>query len=331
MAWQISDKTNELLRQLHDLQSPPRLFRRRGRDDHAVEVLEQVAARDEPATISAVARCLIHQSADVRDAANRGVHRLMTQIPPEELLHVSEVIGWSWGWYISDAWEKLAPRKVESLITKESARPSVPGIASFHHNGYVRHEAVRLLTENRDGHELAYLLIRQNDWVEPKGYHSEESLDCLQNESHQRTYIPEPQRKTNRRWKNKPPRREAAYRRNRRNVKGERGRWLQRLRSERVERTFAHLCDTGGARRSWLRGLEKVRKRYLAAATAFNLARIMRSLLGAGKPKHLAALAERLCLAYSTLPRRIRTSLALHRRTRMLDHAKFALAQFSAV
>ena len=91
------------------------------------------------------------------------------------------------------------------------------------------------------------------------------------------------------------------------------------------------MCETGGARRSRLRGIEKVRKRYLAAAAAFNLARIMRSLLGAGKPKHLAALAARLGLAHSTLPRRIRTSLALHRRTRMLDHAKFAPAQFSAV
>ena len=72
---------------------------------------------------------------------------------------------------------------------------------------------------------------------------------------------------------------------------------MQRLRSERVERTFAHLCDTGGARRTWLRGLEKVHKRYMSAAMAYNLGRIMRSLLGAGKPRHLAVLAERRRLA----------------------------------
>ncbi len=134
--------------------------------------------------------------------------------------------------------------------------------------------------------------------VADKGYHSEDSLDRLQNESHWRTYIPEPTRKTNRKWKKKPPSRQTAYRRNRRNTTGSRGRRLQRLRSERVERTFAHLCDTGGARRTWLRGLEKVRKRYLSAAMAFNLGRIMRSLIGAGKPRHLAVLAARLCLAY---------------------------------
>lgn len=134
--------------------------------------------------------------------------------------------------------------------------------------------------------------------VADKGYHSEASLDRLQNDSCLRTYIPEKHRKTNRKWKNKPPRRQAAYRRNRRNTLGSRGRHLQRLRSERVERTFAHLCDTGGARRTWLRGLEKVRKRYLTAAMAFNLGRIMRSLMGAGKPRYLSVLAERLCLLY---------------------------------
>ena len=39
-----------------------------------------------------------------------------------------------------------------------------------------------------------------------------------------------------------------------------------------------------------------MRKRYLLVAMAFNLGRVMRSLFGAGKPRHLAVLAERLRL-----------------------------------
>jgi transposase len=134
--------------------------------------------------------------------------------------------------------------------------------------------------------------------VADKGYHGEETLDALQNESHVRTYIPEQDRKGHRSWTDKSPRREASYRRNRRNTLGHRGRRLQRLRSERVERAFAHLCDTGGARRTWLRGIEKVHKRYMTAAMAHNLGRIMRSLIGAGKPRYAAVLAERLCFIY---------------------------------
>ena len=53
------------------------------------------------------------------------------------------------------------------------------------------------------------------------------------------------------------------------------------------ERTFAHVCDTGGTRRSWLRGLVNVTKRYLIAAAAHNLGRILRKLFGIGKPKNL--------------------------------------------
>ena len=139
--------------------------------------------------------------------------------------------------------------------------------------------------------------------VADKGYHSEDCLQRLQCESSWRTYIPEPERKSPRKWQNKPEENEWAYRRNRRNTLGKRGRQLQRERSEQVERSFAHTCNTGGARRTWLRGLEKVQKRYMSVAMAFNLGRIMRKLIGAGKPRYLSALAARLCLAYSAILR----------------------------
>jgi len=76
---------------------------------------------------------------------------------------------------------------------------------------------------------------------------------------------------------------------NRRRVRGARSKRLQRLRSELVERSFAHVCDTGGARRSWLHGIEKVQKRYLIAAVARNLGLVMRKLFGIGTPRSLQA------------------------------------------
>ncbi len=63
-------------------------------------------------------------------------------------------------------------------------------------------------------------------------------------------------------------------------------------------RSFAHVCDTGGVLRTWLRGPEKVHKRDISAAISHNLGRIMRSLIGAGKPRYTAVLAERLCFVY---------------------------------
>jgi hypothetical protein len=101
-----------------------------------------------------------------------------------------------------------------------------------------------------------------------------------------RTYIPEPQRDT-RRWTDKPPEQEHAFRDNRRRTSGARSKRLQRQRSERAERSFAHVCETGGARRTWLRGLEKVNKRYKIQTAARNLGLIMLRLFGVGKPRAL--------------------------------------------
>ena len=85
---------------------------------------------------------------------------------------------------------------------------------------------------------------------------------------------------------------------NRRRIKRAKSKRWQRLRSERCERTFAHVCDTGGMRRSWVKGVAKVAKRYLIAVAAHNLGRILRKLFGIGKPKALQGEGGLAALAY---------------------------------
>jgi transposase len=125
------------------------------------------------------------------------------------------------------------------------------------------------------------------DVAADKGYHATEQLTAMAEHTPYRTYIPEPELKHNRRWTDKPAEQKAAVYANRRRVKGERGRQMQRQRSEFVERTFAHVCETGGARRTWLRGMEKVQKRYLLAAAAHNIGVLMRKLFQMGTPRGL--------------------------------------------
>ncbi len=119
-----------------------------------------------------------------------------------------------------------------------------------------------------------------------KGYHAADTLELCEFVG-LRTYIPEPQRKHERRWTDKPAEFQRAVYNNRRRIRRRKGKQLQRRRSELCERSFAHLCDTGGGRRSWLRSLVNVAKRYLIAAAAHNLGRILRKLFGVGKPKNL--------------------------------------------
>lgn len=121
--------------------------------------------------------------------------------------------------------------------------------------------------------------------VADKGYHKAQTLaEC---ESwNTRTYIPEPKRQEYN-WEDKPAEWRKATEANRRRVQGARSKRLQKKRSELVERSFAHVCETGGGRRTWLRGLEKVTKRYVVQVAAHNLGLLMRKLFGVGKPRTL--------------------------------------------
>lgn len=119
-----------------------------------------------------------------------------------------------------------------------------------------------------------------------KGYHAARTLE-LADALSLRTYIPEPKRPHESRWTDKPEGYRRAVINNRRRTRRAKSRRLQRLRSERVERSFAHVCDSGGTRRSWLRGLVDVKKRYLIAAAAHNLGRVLRKHFGIGKPRGL--------------------------------------------
>jgi transposase len=125
--------------------------------------------------------------------------------------------------------------------------------------------------------------------VADKGYHKAETLANCE-AAGVRTYIPEKRRTQDRVWTDKPPDWERAYRHNRRRVGGNRSKRLQKLRSEKVERTFAHVCETGGGRRSWLRGLLEVGKRYLMTVVGHNLGIMMRRVFGKGTPKSLQGL-----------------------------------------
>ena len=128
--------------------------------------------------------------------------------------------------------------------------------------------------------------------VADKGYHAAQTLALVNETFGIRTYIPEPKRKSRWKWSARSEAERRAVTANHRRVGMARSKRLQRLRSEFTERTFAHVCETGGARRCWLHGQLKVAKRYLLQVAARNLGRIMRHLFGMGTPKGLSADAE---------------------------------------
>jgi transposase len=123
--------------------------------------------------------------------------------------------------------------------------------------------------------------------VADKGYHSGEVLKALHADG-VRSYLPEPDR-GRRKWEGKAAEQKRTYE-NRRRTQGERGRELQKIRSELTERTFAHMYETGAMRRVHLRGRENILKRLVVHAAAFNLSLILRRSCGAGTPREFQSL-----------------------------------------
>jgi len=123
--------------------------------------------------------------------------------------------------------------------------------------------------------------------VADKGYHSGEVLKTLHADG-VRSYLPEPER-GRRKWEGKAAEQKRTYE-NRRRTKGQRGKQLQKIRSELTERTFAHMYESGGMRRVHLRSRENILKRLVVHAAAFNLSLMLRRSIGAGTPREFQAL-----------------------------------------
>jgi transposase len=134
--------------------------------------------------------------------------------------------------------------------------------------------------------------------VGDKGYHSNQELVDLEAVG-VRSYISEPDR-GRRNWQKHPEARDAVYR-NRRRIRGARGKRLLRQRGERVERPCAHLYETGRLRRVHLRGHDNILKRLLIHVGAFNLGLLMRELFGIGTPRSLQGRSAAVCCALWSL------------------------------
>jgi transposase len=119
--------------------------------------------------------------------------------------------------------------------------------------------------------------------VTDKGYHSGAVVKRIKSYE-VRSYMPEKIQPGRRNWQGKAAEQRAVYQ-NRRRVRGNYGKSLLRRRGELVERSFAHCYETGGMRRTHLRGHQNILKRQLIHVGAFNLSLVLRRLMGAGTPR----------------------------------------------
>ena len=178
----------------------------------------------------------------------------------------------------------ISPQARQELVTARSAigriRRRLRGRSPDLHGARARHRAAGPGAVRREGPGGARRGRRQ-------GVATLVALD----EIGVRSYVSGPER-GRRCWQDKKTGETSAEKRaaqhalygNRRRIRGNRGRRLQRRRGELVERPFAHQYETGGLRRVWVRGHENVRKRVLIQAAGCNLGLLLRRLTGSARP-----------------------------------------------
>ena len=134
--------------------------------------------------------------------------------------------------------------------------------------------------------------------VADKGYHSRAVLKAL-DEGPWKTRIAEPKQKGFSRWHGDEAARRAVINNRTRLLSGV-AKEAFKLRAEIVERSFAHILDRGGMRRTWLRGRDNIHKRYLLHVAGHNLSLLMRQIIGAGTPREAVARGYGVIFAFLT-------------------------------
>jgi transposase len=146
---------------------------------------------------------------------------------------------------------------------------------------------------------LAGSQVEIEEAVMDKGYHDNGLMSELAARDI-RTYIPE-KRQPHRRWTDKPEEHEKAFHANRNRMRRDKGWRLNRWRSERCERTFAHVCETGGGRRMWTRGQTNASKLHTLRCAGYNLGLLLRKVWGMGKPRSWATTRADAFLSFLAL------------------------------
>jgi len=161
--------------------------------------------------------------------------------------------------------------------------------------------------------------------IADKGYHSNQTMVDLDAVG-LRSYIAEPDRGRPD-WSGAPAAQAPVYG-NRRRIRGLRGRRLMRRRGELIERSFAHLYDTGGVRRTHLRGHTNILKRLLIHAGGFNLGLLLRTLPRCGDAAWSPGLRRpRRCRSFRPDPHRPRTAYCQSRQLVL----SFGFARFESL
>src|SRR6478735_1299334 len=150
------------------------LERLSGSNPRAIAVADRIAARPRAALVPYLL-VAFGESGQAAPAVARALAACVAVASPDELLRLDEECRRDW-WSSYPLESAVGPSDVARLVEQADDPARIAGVLSFHPDGHVREKAVKELAALYDGHELPFLLLRLNDWVDPVARQAEKAV-----------------------------------------------------------------------------------------------------------------------------------------------------------
>jgi HEAT repeat protein len=140
----------------------------RSRADEIASLLQRIADTCEPLAIPRIISLALDGRREIAEAAGHAVKKLSDLVNARDLSMFDRAFRdlSPWANPESARWRELRPTDLRSIAALSSG-PTLLQLAMCHPSGYVREEAIRRSATCADGSEVAFLLLRANDWVKP--------------------------------------------------------------------------------------------------------------------------------------------------------------------
>ena len=157
----LSPATRELVRELWQ----KRTLRDRLTGDHRTgRIIEEIRTAKEPAAIGDLMPLGLADNESVRVAARAAIRELLELLPLESLPLLDETLRRVWGYL--EYWHGLRPESVPGLASVSVDDKAFVRLVASHRSGFVRAEALRLLSNDESLEVIPYILLRLTDWVD---------------------------------------------------------------------------------------------------------------------------------------------------------------------
>jgi HEAT repeat protein len=157
----LSPATRELVRELWQKRT---LIDRLTGDRRTLRIIEEIRTAKEPAAIGDLMPLGLADNESVRAAARAAIRELLELLPLDSLPLLDEALRRVWGYL--EYWHGLRPESVRGLESHSIDDKVFVRLVASHRSGYVRNEALRLLSDDESLEVIPYILLRLTDWVD---------------------------------------------------------------------------------------------------------------------------------------------------------------------